>query len=263
MRQYRRRGPQRIVCLTTETVDVLYRLGQQDKIVGISGFCVHPPQARREKPKVSAYTSADVDQIVALEPDVVLGFSDLQADLMAALVRAGLEVHVFNQRTIGAIVSFILDLGRMVDAAGPAQSLVAQIDDHLQATAAGRIHKRRPKVYFEEWDEPMICGIEWVSELIEYAGGVDVFADRARGKAATARILDDPKWVVEANPDIMIGSWCGKKFRADRVRERAGFDRVTAIRRHQVYEIKSAYILQPGPTAMFEGLDQLKQIIQS
>lgn len=262
-RQPARQGPQRIVCLSTEAVDVLYRLNQQHKIVGISGFSVHPPQARREKPKVSAYTSAKIDQIVALEPDLVLGFSDLQADLMAQLVRLGHQVHVFNQRTIEGIVAFILDVGRMVDAHAAAQALVAQIDEHLAGVAASAPEKTKPRVYFEEWDEPMICGIEWVSQLIDLAGGVDVFADKARGGEASARIINDPMAVIEANPDIIIGSWCGKAFQPDRVRARRGFDQIAAVVNGRLHEVKSAHVLQPGPTTLINGLDQLCRIIRS
>ena len=257
------RGPQRIVCLSTEAVDVLYRLNQQHKVVGISGFSVHPPKARREKPKVSAYTSAKIERILALKPDLVVGFSDLQADLMATLVRAGLEVHVFNQRTIEGIVSFILALGQMVGAHAAAKELVMQIDQHLASVASQRRPNHRPRVYFEEWDEPMICGIEWVSELIEWAGGVDVFADKARGPGAQDRLIDHPQQVIDADPEIIIGSWCGKKFKPERVVARPGFDQISAVQCGRLHEIKSANILQPGPTTLLGGLDELCAIIRS
>lgn len=254
-------GPQRIVCLSTETVDTLYRLGQQHRIVGISGFTVHPPEARKEKPKVSAYTTAKIDQILDLKPDLVLGFSDLQADLAAELARASVEVHVFNQQTIAGIFEAIATLGRMVNAPAETHTLIADLEKHMDQVAKAVSLGHTPRVYFEEWDDPMMCGIAWVSELIEWAGGQDVFADKARAPSAKDRIIDTPQAVVDAAPDLIIGSWCGKKFRPERVAERAGFATIPAVANHQLIEIKSADILQPGPVALTRGLDQLASAV--
>lgn len=256
------KGPQRVVCLSTETVDILYRLGQADRIVGISGFTVHPPEARREKPKVSAYTSAKIDKIIALEPDLILGFSDLQADLMAELARAGFEVHVFNQRDIEGILGVIATLGRWFDCGAAAKKLLEQLQRHMESVHQKCLSNHRPRVYFEEWDDPMMCGIEWVSELIELAGGEDVFADRARSPSAKGRIIQNHE-VVAKDPEIIIGSWCGKKFQPRSVIERPGLANVSAVQHQQLAEIKSADILQPGPIALTEGLDQLARIIQA
>lgn len=255
------RGPQRIVCLSTETVDTLYRLDQQDKIVGISGFSVHPPQARKEKPKISAYTTAKIDQILALKPDLVLGFSDLQADMASELVRLGIEVHVFNQRSIAGIFEAIATLGRLVNEPLKAKSLMQTLEQHMDQVAKRTERNHRPRVYFEEWDDPMMCGIAWVSELIEWAGGVDVFADQAQAPSAKERIIEDPATVAAATPDLIIGSWCGKKFRPERVAERPGFASIPAVINQQLIEIKSADILQPGPVALTRGLDQLASAI--
>jgi iron complex transport system substrate-binding protein len=253
--------PQRIVCLTEETVETLYLLGEERRIVGISGYVVRPPRARREKPRVSAFTSADIPKIVALAPDLVLTFSDLQADIVAALIRRGIAVHAFNQRSLAEILDMIRTLGALVGAAERAESLARQLADGL-ARAKDRAARlpRRPKVYFEEWDEPMIAGIRWVSELIEIAGGVDVFADRAAGKAAKDRFVTAPD-VIAAAPDIIIGSWCGKKFRPEKLMQRPGFAALPAVQRGAVYEIKSPLILQPGPAALTDGLAALEKII--
>lgn len=254
-------GPQRIVCLSTETVDTLYRLGQQSRVVGISGFTVHPPEARQEKPKVSAYTTAKIDQILALKPDLVLGFSDLQAELAAELARSSIEVHVFNQRTIAGIFEAIATLGRLVNAPVETQALIDALEKHMDEVAKARRPGHKPRVYFEEWDDPMMCGIAWVSELIEWAGGQDVFADKAHAPLAKDRIIDKPETVVEAAPDLIVGSWCGKKFRPERMAERPGFATIPAVANHQLMEIKSADILQPGPVALTRGLDQLATAI--
>lgn len=256
------RGPQRIVCLTEETTETLYLLGEQDRIVGISGFTVRPPQARKEKPKVSAFTSAKIDRIRDLRPDLVLGFSDLQADIAADLVRASIPVHIFNQRSVTEIVEFIRMLGAMVDAQAATQALIAALlrgIDEVQAAAATL--PRRPKVYFEEWDEPMISGIRWVSELIGIAGGDDCFAELAAESAAKDRIIADGAEVVRRAPELIIGSWCGKKFSADKVAVRPGWDAIPAVRNDHLYEIKSCDILQPGPAALGDGLRQLHALI--
>ena len=256
-------GPRRIVCLSTETVDTLYRLGLQSRIVGISGFTVHPPQARREKPRISAYTTAKLDAILALAPDLVLGFSDLQAELAAALIRAGLEVHIFNQRSIAGILASVRTLGRLVDAAAPADRLASQVEAHLEALRQqARPLPRRPRVYFEEWDDPPMCGIRWVSELIELVGGEDVFADLAQAPGAAGRILPPADEVAARAPELIIGSWCGKKVRPGRVAERPGWAGLPAVTAGRLYEIKSADILQPGIIALTRGADQLATLIR-
>jgi iron complex transport system substrate-binding protein len=254
--------PQRIVCLTEETVETLYLLGEQRRIVGISGFTVRPPQARKEKPKVSAFTSAKIAKILALEPDLVLGFSDLQADIAAALVREGLEVHIFNQRSIEGILAMILRLGAMVGATVKAAQLVERYRGGIETVRARAARlPRRPRVYFEEWDEPMISGIRWVSELVHIAGGEDCFPELAAQPLARQRIIAEPQQVIDRQPDIIIGSWCGKRFRRERVEARFGWQQIPAVRRGHLYEIKSAEILQPGPAALTDGLERLHRIM--
>lgn len=255
--------PERIVCLTEETVETLYLLGEQDRIVGISGYCVRPPEARRDKPRVSAFTSADIPKILDLKPDLVLSFSDLQADIVAALIRQGIAVHAFNQRNVAEILEMIRMLGAMVSAVDRANRLADELAAGL-AEARDRAAQlpRRPRVYFEEWDEPMISGIAWVSELIAISGGLDIFADRAGGKAAQDRIVTAPE-IVARMPDIIIGSWCGKKFRPEKVASRPGFDQTPAIRNNAIHEIKSPLILQPGPAALTAGLAELRRLIEA
>jgi iron complex transport system substrate-binding protein len=253
--------PERIVCLTEETVETLYLIGEDRRIVGISGYTVRPPRARREKPRVSAFTSADIPKILALKPDLVLSFSDLQADIAAQLIWHGVDVHAFNQRTIAEILDMVRMLGSLVSAPERA----ARLADELAAgVAAARVRglsmSRRPKVYFEEWDEPMISGIGWVSELIEVAGGTDIFADRATAQSAKDRIVTREE-VIAGAPDIIIGSWCGKKFRPEKVARRSGFETVPAVRHGALFEIKSTLILQPGPAALTDGLNALAAII--
>ena len=236
-------------------------MASNDRIVGISGYCVRPPEARRDKPRVSAFTSADIPKILALEPDLVLSFSDLQADIVAALVRQGVNVHAFNQRTVAGIFDMVRMLGAMVDAADRADHLAEELAAELGVARQQAAQlPRRPKVYFEEWDEPMISGIAWVSELIEAAGGIDIFDDRASGKSAKERIVTADEIIARA-PDIIIGSWCGKKFRPEKVAARPGFAQVPAIRNGAVREIKSSLILQPGPAALTDGLRALQNAI--
>jgi iron complex transport system substrate-binding protein len=255
--------PERIVCLTEETVETIYLLGEERRIVGISGYVVRPPRARREKPRVSAFTSADIPKILDLRPDCVLTFSDLQADIAATLISHGIEVHAFNQRTVPQILDMIKTLGALVGAADRAQRLA-----HELVTSVARVREEasqlsyRPRVYFEEWDDPMISGIAWVSELIEVAGGIDVFADRSSRKLAKDRIVTAEE-VIRHAPDIIIGSWCGKKFRPEKVARRPGFDCVPAVQRGALHEIKSSLILQPGPAALTDGLTALQAIIAS
>ena len=255
--------PERIVCLTEETTETLYLLGEQHRIVGISGYTVRPPQARREKPRVSAFISADIPKILALDPDLVLTFSDLQADIVAALIRAGVSVHAFNQRNVAGILDMIRTLGALVGAGERARDLARRLAADIDsARRRGASLRRRPKIYFEEWDEPMISAIAWVSELIAIAGGVDIFAELAAGKSAKERTVSAEQ-VRQRLPDIIIGSWCGKKFNAERVAARPGFDAIPAIRNRRLYEIKSSLILQPGPAALTDGLRALERLIQS
>ena len=254
--------PERIVCLTEETVETLYLLGEQDRIVGISGYVVRPPQARREKPRVSAFTSADTEKILALNPDLVLTFSDLQADIVAELIRRGLNVHAFNQRTIAEILDMIRTLGALVGAGERAEQLAANLSAGVaDVRAASAALPRRPKVFFEEWDDPLISGIAWVSELVEAAGGIDLFPELSRGRAARDRIVT-PDEVVRRAPDIIVGSWCGKKFRPEKVAARPGFADVPAVKTGSVHEIKSPLILQPGPAALTDGLAALHAIVK-
>jgi len=255
------RYPERIVCLTEETTETLYLLGEEQRIVGVSGYTVRPPRARREKPRVSAFLSAKNDRILALMPDLVIGFSDLQADIARDLIKAGLNVLVFNQRTVGEILSMILTLASIVGASARGERLVAELEAGLAAIReqAARFG-RRPRVYFEEWDEPMISGIGWVSELVGVAGGEDAFADRARSHAAAGRIIGDPQEVVRRAPDVILGSWCGKKFRPERVAARAGWAAIPAVRDGELHEIKSADILQPGPAALTDGVRRMHAI---
>lgn len=254
--------PRRIVCLTEETTETLYLLGEDWRIVGISGFTVRPPRARRDKPRVSAFTSARIPRILELRPDLVLGFSDLQADIAAELIRAGLNVHVFNQRSIADILCMIRTLGGMVGAEARTAALLERLEAGLAAvrTRAAALG-RRPRVYFEEWDEPLISGIGWVAELIGLAGGEECFPELAGKSLGRERIIADPLEVVRRAPDIVLGSWCGKKFRPAAVAARRGWDAVPAVRTGFVREIKSAIILQPGPAALTDGVQAIEAVI--
>lgn len=253
--------PERIVCLTEETVETLYLLGEDRRIVGVSGYAVRPPQVRKEKPRVSAFISADVPKILALEPDLVLTFSDLQADIVADLIRAGVAVHAFNQRDLAGIFAMIRTLGALVGASEKADALARSLEERLAQTRqrAARL-VNRPRIYFEEWDEPMISGIRWVSGLVEAAGGVDVFSGISLQKSAKDRIVSAEQ-VIAASPDIIIGSWCGKKFVPEKVAARPGFAAIPAVRTGFLREIKSPLILQPGPAALTDGLDALVRIV--
>jgi iron complex transport system substrate-binding protein len=254
---------QRIVCLTEETVETLYLLGEQDRIVGVSGYAVRPPQVRREKPRVSAFISADIPKILALAPDLVLTFSDLQADIAAELIRCGVTVHAFNQRDIDGILGMIHTVGALVGATARAGVLVTDLTQRLDV-ARGQATRRAcaPKIFFEEWDEPMISGIGWISELIGIAGGVDVFAELSTQKLAKDRFVSVDQ-VIARNPDIIVGSWCGKKFVPAKVAARPGFADIAAVRNGWLCEIKSPIILQPGPAALTDGLDALMNIIDA
>src|SRR6476620_840061 len=253
MRQF---PPSRIVCLTEEAVETLYLLGEQDRIVGVSGYAVRPPQVRREKPRVSAFVSADIPKILALEPDLVLAFSDLQADIAADLVRVGVDVHVFNQRDVAGILAMIRTLGALVGAAERADQLATSYEQRLAGIAGASRPAAKPKVYFEEWDDPLISGIGWVSELIEVAGGEDVLPKLRFQKAAKDRIIS-PDAVRAAAPDVILASWCGKKVVPDKIRKRPGWNEIPAVRNDRIVEIKSALILQPGPAALTDGLDAI------
>ena len=254
--------PQRIVCLTEETTEWLYALGEEHRIVGISGYTVRPRRAREEKPKISAFLSAKIDQIVALQPDCVLGFSDLQADIAAELIRRGIPVTVFNQRSVDEILAMMYQVAALVGAAERGlqriEAIQAALADLRQAAAA---LPRRPRIYFEEWDAPHISAIRWVSELMAVAGGDDIFPELALQPMGKQRIIADSNEIVRRNPDIIIGSWCGKKFRAEKVAARAGWQQVTAVQHGQLFEIKSADILQPGPAALTDGVTQLHRIV--
>jgi iron complex transport system substrate-binding protein len=248
--------PRRIVCLTEETVETLYLLGEQDRIVGVSGYAVRPPQVRREKPRVSAFISADIPKILALEPDLVLAFSDLQADIVADLIRSGIAIHVFNQRDVAGILAMIRMLGALVGAAARADQLANGYEKRLADIASVTRPQPKPKVYFEEWDEPLISGIGWVSELIEIAGGEDILPKLRLQQAARDRIIL-PDVVLAAAPDIILASWCGKKVVPDRIRARPGWSEIPAVRNDRIVEIKSPLILQPGPAALTDGLDAI------
>jgi iron complex transport system substrate-binding protein len=253
----RRFPPERIVCLTEETVETLYLLGEEARIVGVTGYAVRPARVRREKPRVGAFTSADIPGILALEPDLVLTFSDLQAEIAAALIRAGVAVHAFNQRDLAGILGMIRGLGALVGRPEAGARLADELSARLAAMRATPLPGPAPAVYFEEWDDPMIAGIGWVSELIGIAGGRDVFADHARAGAATDRIVADGD-VIAAAPEVILASWCGKKVRPEKIAARPGFEAVPAVAAGRIHEIKSPLILQPGPAALTDGLDAIR-----
>jgi iron complex transport system substrate-binding protein len=257
------RYPRRIVCLTEEPTEVLYALGLEERIVGISGFTVRPARARREKPRVSAFISARLDRILALQPDFVVGFSDIQADIAQALIKSGIEVWISNHRSVDGILGYVRRLGALVGAAEPAERYAEKLQAHVETVrrAAAQL-PRRPRVYFEEWDDPLITGIRWVSELIGIAGGDDVFPERALCALGKDRILADASEVIRRAPDIILGSWCGKRFRPNQVVARAGWDAVPAVRDGELHEIKSAIILQPGPAALTDGLDAIHRVLK-
>lgn len=255
-------GPRRIVCLVEEPTEVLYALGEQDRIVGISGFTVRPPRARKEKPKVSAFTSAKIEQILALKPDLAIGFSDIQADIAAELVRAGVEVWISNHRSIDGILDYVRRLGAMVGASAKAEAYADALERGVDAIAAkAAAFPLRPRVYFEEWDEPRISGIRWVAELVRIAGGDDIFPELAAESLAKQRILANDDAILARDPQIVFGSWCGKKFQPGNVAARPGWADVSAVRDGQLFEIKSPIILQPGPAALTDGLAEMHRHI--
>jgi iron complex transport system substrate-binding protein len=254
--------PERIVCLTEETTETLYLLGQGHRIVGVSGYTVRPPEARG-KPRVSAFINAKFDKIETLRPDLVLAFSDLQADLAAELVRRGIPVMTFNQRSVADILQMIRMLGGMVGCQNEAVALADRLErdlDSIRTTAAG--FRVRPRTFFEEWDEPLISGIRWVEELVETAGGQPIFPELAGARLAKDRVVN-PAEVARRNPEVVFASWCGKKVRKDRIRSRPGWDRISAVCADHIYEIKSTYILQPGPASLTDGVRQIHHIIRT
>lgn len=252
--------PRRLVCLTEETVEALYAMHEQDRIVGVTGYAVRPPQVRKEKPRVAAFTSANIAKIVTLKPDLVLAFSDLQADILAALARAGVAVHLFNQRDVAGILGMIEMLGALIGEPAKGAALAADLRRRVDAVGASA-KGARPRVYFEEWDEPLITGIGWVSELIEIAGGVDCFAHLRGRQAAKDRIILAAD-VIAARPDVIVASWCGKKVAKNKIAGRPGWDAIPAVASGRIVEIKSPLILQPGPAALTDGLDALVAAIR-
>jgi len=256
------RFPSRIVCLTEETTETLYLLGEGDRIVGVSGYTCRPPEARK-KPKVSAFINARFDKIDALKPDLVLAFSDLQADIARELIRRGYPVYTFNQRSVDEILQMIRIVGALVGRADAGDALATRMEaglDEIRASAAG--FARRPRVFFEEWDTPLISGIRWVEELVEIAGGDPIFPE-LRAKALGKDRIIDPNLVIERNPDVIVASWCGKAMKKRTIVERPGWDRVTAVREDRIHEIKSTYILQPGPASLTEGVRRLHDILKA
>jgi iron complex transport system substrate-binding protein len=257
------RGPRRIVCLTEEATEWLYLLGEEARIVGISGYTVRPRRAREEKPRVSTFLSAKIDRIIELRPDCVFGFSDLQAGIASELVKRGVQVTIFNQRSVEEVFSMLYQVAAIVGRAEDGLKLLEGMRARLLAIeAAGRAFARRPRVFFEEWDEPHISAIRWVSELVAIAGGDDIFPELATQALGKDRIIADGAEIVRRNPDIVIGSWCGKKFRPEKVAARPGWQDVNAVREGQLFEIKSADILQPGPAALTDGVEQLHRIVR-
>jgi iron complex transport system substrate-binding protein len=257
-------GPQRIVCMTEETTEWLYWLGEEARIVGISGYTVRPKRAREEKPRVSAFTSAKIDKILALQPDCVFGFSDMQADIAAELIRHGVQVTIFNQRSVAEIFSMMAQVAAMVGQGEKGLALIQTLQQQLATIQdAAAVLLRRPRIYFEEWDEPPISAIRWVSELMGIAGGDDCFPELAAQSLGKHRIIADSAEIVRRNPDIIIGSWCGKKFRPEKVAARVGWEGVNAVKNGQLFEIKSVDILQPGPAALTDGVAQLHRIVMA
>jgi iron complex transport system substrate-binding protein len=253
--------PHRIVCLTEETTETLYLLGEGDRVVGVSGYTVRPPEAR-QKPRISSFLHARFDKIEALEPDLILAFSDLQADITTELVKRGHTVFTFNQRSVAEILQMIRMLAGIIGVAGKGEALARELESGLARIreTASRF-PRRPRVFFEEWDDPLISGIRWVEELVEIAGGEAVFPDRRGAKLARDRIVTGEQ-VIAAAPDVIIGSWCGKPVRPARIASRPGWDQIPAVRGGHIYEVKSVYILQPGPAALTEGVRQIQDLLQ-
>jgi iron complex transport system substrate-binding protein len=256
------RFPERIICLTEETTEILYRIGAADRVVGVSGYTVRPKEARK-KPHVSSFLDANFDRILELKPDLVLGFSDLQADLARELIKRGVAVYVFNQRSVGEILQTVRVVSGLVGKHEEGERLVRELSANLEKhRASAALLPRRPRVFFEEWHEPLISGIRWCSELVELVGGQDVCAESRSQQAASGRVYA-PEEVARRDPELVVASWCGRKVSADKIRARPGWEVVTAVREDQIYEIKSTYILQPGPAALTDGVDQLARIVQT
>lgn len=252
--------PTRIVCLTEETTETLYLLGEGDRVVGVSGYTVRPPEARK-KPRVSSFLHARYETIAALTPDLVLAFSDLQAEITTELVRRGFTVFTFNQRSVDEILQMVRVLGGIVGVAARAETLAEEFARGLDAVHASAARfPWRPRVYFEEWDDPLISGIRWVEELVEIAGGMPIFPELRHAALGKDRIVSADR-VVAAAPDVFIGSWCGKPVKKDRVRHRRGWEAVPFVMHDRIYEVKSTYILQPGPAALTEGVRQLHAVL--
>jgi iron complex transport system substrate-binding protein len=257
------RYPERIVCLTEESTETLYLLGEERRIVGISGYTVRPARARKEKPRVSAFLSAKQEKILELKPDLVIGFSDLQADIARDLTKRGLNVLIFNQRSVQEILDMILALSSLVGAAEKGTQLIQELERGLeQIRESANKFPRRPRVYFEEWDEPMISGIRWVSELVEIAGGEDIFSALSHSQAASGRVVADPTLAIQKNPELILASWCGKKFRPERLAARPGWQDIAAVKNNELHEIKSADILQPGPAALTDGVRRIHELLR-
>ena len=256
--------PSRIVCLTEETAEILYDLGAEDLIVGISGYTVRPKRARKEKPKVSAFITAKIDKILDLKPDLVLGFSDLQSEICSTLINEGINVLCFNQRSISEILNVIEFIGRIVNLKEKTEQYLKDINSSLDnIRLSSKNLKNNPKVFFEEWDDPIITGIEWVSELVEIAGGIDIFKNHSSKPNAKDRIIKNSDEVVNANPDIIFASWCGKKLNKDKIINRNNWHMINAVKNNDIYEVKSPLILQPGPAALTDGLNEIKNVISN
>lgn len=255
-------APRRIVCLTEETTECLYRMGEEDRVVGISAFTVRPPRARDEKPVVSQFVKANLEAIADLHPDLALAFSDLQADIAADLIRRGIETHCFNQRSVAGILDMIRRLGALIGEPAKGEALAAELEGGLEAIErAAAAFPRRPRVYFEEWHDPMISGIRWVSELIGIAGGEDIFPEFRSAVLAKDRTVSGPGAVLEREPEVYMASWCGRKFRPDYLEKREGWPEAPFMKAGRVYEIDSSTILQPGPAALTDGVLTIHRIL--
>lgn len=254
--------PERIVCLTEEPTEILYELGEEQRIVGISAYTCRPPRAADEHQVVSAFIGGSVKKISALKPDLIIGFSDIQAQLAHDLIKANLPVVIFNQRSIQEILDVIITIGSIVGRRDAARDLVGGYIESLQAaTARTKAQARRPRVYFEEWDDPRISAIEWVGELVEIAGGENIFADKSRGKLAKERFVDDEA-IIAADPEIICASWCGKAVDLDSFEKRQGYEETSAIKNNEIHELDPSIILQPGPACLTDGLQRLEEIIR-
>jgi|SRR5690554_838981 len=254
-------GAERIICLTEETTETLYLLGESDRIVGVSGFTVRPKQAKKEKAVISTFLDAKIDEIIELKPDLVIGFSDIQADIAQQLIKRGVSVWVNNYRSVDGILKMIVQLGSLVDKRNEAVRIAEQYHQKIQRIKKETaLWKKRPKVYFEEWDDPMISGIQWVSELVEIAGGIDIYPEESRSSLAKGRIIKDGERTISHNPDIILASWCGKMYKPKRMFDRPGWKAINAYQNDFYREINSAIILQPGPAALTDGLDEIYEI---